>query len=212
MKTPYLFLAFVALIVPSDAFGQGIRITEIDLINNIVEITNDGGGDVDISNWWLCNRVNGSPFYAQVSTDTSVNAASFEFDGGSDFDTLSNGDVLVLDVTAGFLPDSNGEFAFYNTNSFGSASAIEDYVAYGSAGIRDSVAQNAGIWTDGDFIDLNGLDVGETIQLAAGEDGNSSQDYFFGPPTFGSVSIPEPSSVTILGVVIAGLGLRRNRS
>jgi len=212
MNTKLFLAAAIAFAFSGNAFGQGIRITEIDLANDIVEITNDGGGDVDLSTWWLCNRVNGSPFYATLDSSTSINAASFEADGSAADQILSVGDVLVLDVSAGFLPDNVGEFAFYNTNSFGSSAAIEDYVAWGAAGIRDSVGQGAGIWTDGDFIDLTGLGAGETVQLSAGEEGDASSEYFFGSSTLGSVSVPEPSSVVLMGLGIMGLGLRRNRA
>ena len=202
-----LCLAFAML---SGVASADVYFSEIDLENNIVELVNDGGADVDISTWWVCNRVNGSPFYDTVANAFSINGASFEEDGFADL-IVEAGDVLVLDVSAGFLPDSNGEFSLYNTNSFGSASAIEDYIAWGGAGVRDNVAQNAGIWTVGDFIDVSSRGGGESIQLAAGFTGNASTDYFFGAPDLGRIAVPEPGSLIALGLTGLALVTRRRK-
>ncbi len=208
MKLSLSAIVLIASCILASVANAQIRITEVDLANDIIEITNDGGADIDISNWWVCNRVNGSPFYSQVSNAISINNASFEASGVADL-TLEAGDVLVLDVAAGFLPDAGGEFAFYNTNSFGSSAAIEDYIAWGGDGIRDSVAQGAGIWTGGNFIDVSGLG-GNTIQLGFGETGEQAGDYLFASSTLGSIAVPEPSSLAVVGLIgIAGIMRRR---
>lgn len=209
MKHISTFL-FAVMLFPGTNAVADIYMTELDLANNVVEIVNDGGADIDITSWWICNRVNGTPFYDTVANAISINGASHEANGVADL-IVEAGDVLVLDVAAGFLPDTNGEFSFYNTNSFGSASAIEDYIAWGGPGIRDVVAQNAGIWTVDDFIDVSTLGTGETIQLDGASTGISFSEYFFATETLGQfTAVPEPTSLAVIAFGMAvGLGPRR---
>ncbi|MEM6687833.1 MAG: PEP-CTERM sorting domain-containing protein [Planctomycetota bacterium] len=204
-----LLVGLMAILSPGTSRG-GIVITEVDLANNLIELTNDGIMNVDISTWWLCNRVNGSPFYATVSSATSINGSSFEASGAADL-ILENGDVLVLNVDAGLLPDANGEFAFYNTNSFGSTSAIEDYILWGNPGIRDIVADNAGLWIDNESIDVSGIGAGETIQLLSGT-GVQASEYGIAPATLGFVAaVPEPSVTLVLSAGALIVSARRKR-
>lgn len=183
-----------------------IIISEIDLTNNRVELVNTGTSSVDLTNYWWCNRENGSPFYQQINTTNSV------VDTGLSTGSLASfgaGDILVLDISASFLPDINGELGLYTTNTFGASAAIEDYVLWGNTGIRDAVAEGASIWTDNEFIDISGLSAGESIQLRNGELGNSASEYFLGASSFGVV--PEPSSTLLLSLGALGLGLIRKR-
>jgi len=158
-----------------------ITISEIDLANDQVEIVNAGTTTEDISSWWRCNRVNGLPFYSTLSSATIDVGFSTS---GTSYASFAPGDILLFDST-GLLTDANGEFALYNTNSFGSATAMEDYILWGANGIRDFVAQNAGIWIDNDEIDVSGLVAGDTIQLGLGLPGDQASDYFIGPSTLG---------------------------
>ena len=207
MKTLVTCLAALILIGSHNLQAE-IVISEVNFQSNVVEIFNNGPSDVDISTWWICNRVNGSPFYYTIANATSINPASTEASGVADL-ILEAGDVLVLDVTAGFLPPANGEFAFYNSNSFGSSAAIEEYIAWGGDGFRDNVADGAGLWTTGDFIDVTGLSAGDSLQLIPGASSASSSDYVFGAPSFGA--IPEPSSAIVLGLVSTALLVRRRK-
>jgi hypothetical protein len=164
--------------------AQRIVITELDLAGNKMELLNTDSAMIDMTSWWLCNRVNGSPFYSQLSNYTidAANSTATSLD-------VAPGEILVLFLTPAVVPDAKGEIGIYNTNSFGSASAIEDYILWGDDGIRDFVAQNAGIWTDNDSINVSGMGVGETIQLSPGTPGNSASDYFIGPSSLGTVDI-----------------------
>lgn len=174
-------LALALLGLTAGAGFANVVISEVDLANNKLELINTGGSSVDMSSWWFCNRVNGSPFYSTMasasidvanSTATSLNMAP--------------GELLTLNVSGTILVDANGELGLYNTNSFGSSSAIEDYVLWGANGIRDLTAQNAGIWVDNDAIDLSGAGPGDTIQLSAGQPGNEASHYTVAASSIGS--------------------------
>lgn len=196
-----------------------ITMTEVDLVGNRIEIINTGSMAVDLSNYWLCNRVNGSPFYQTFGAGATagtltVSGLSTEAAGVSDgFTNLEAGDVLVLEIDPDFLPDANGELGIYNTNSFGSSAAIEDYVLWGANGVRDSVAQAAGIWTDNTALSVAGIDANNTFTLDLTTGGNSPADYQVAAASLGSVSVvPEPSSLTILGLFSGAALLRRRRN
>ena len=162
-------------------------ITEVDLANDKVEIVNHGVSTVDITTWWACNRVNGSPFYRQVSAGT-VDLGLSTSNGYE----LDPGEILVVSYS-NLFNDTNGELGLYNSNSFGSASAIEDYVLWGANGIRDLVAQNAGIWVDNDAVDISGIQAGETIQLSLGQPGDEASHYQLATGTLGTdQSVPVP--------------------
>ncbi|MGC6564796.1 MAG: PEP-CTERM sorting domain-containing protein [Akkermansiaceae bacterium] len=202
LARPFLCLTLLTL---SPSHG-GVVISEIDLDNNKIELINTGGASVDLNSHWLCNRVNGSPFYSQITSYTidvgNSTAASFN---------VGAGEILVLNLTAGLLPHSNGEMGLYNTNSFTSTAAIDDYILWGANGIRDIVAEGAGIWTDNNSIDVSGRSLGETLQLNPAEPGNSASDYFIAPSSFGSVNIPEPSSLLFVCLGAWGFASRRRR-
>ncbi len=184
-----------------------VIISEIDLANNRVELVNTGDASIDLTDYWWCNRVNGSPFYSRIGTGNST------VDAGLSTGTLSGfgaGDILVLDIASSFLPDASGELGLYNNNTFGVSAAIEDYILWGGNGVRDAVAQGASIWTDNEFIDVSEIGLGETIQLTSGTPGNAAGDYFLGASSLGA--IPEPSSLILTAVGVIGLGMRRKRS
>ncbi len=159
------------------------------------------------STWWWYNRVNGSPFYSTVAS--SVIDAGLSSPGAT-LASFGAGQTIVLDLTATILPDANGELGIYNTNSFGSASAIEDYVLWGAKGIRDIVAENAGIWTDNDSIDVSGILPGETLLVLPGTEGNASTEWTTGTGTLGTANVPEPASAAIATLGLTAL-LRRKR-
>lgn len=201
---------FLAMLLVSFCFGlratADIILTELDLLNDRIELFNSGASAIDMNDWWMCNRVNGSPFYSLVSDSTTI-------DAGLSTATSLNvapGEILVLDVTINILPDVNGELGLYNVNSFTAASAIEEYILWGADGIRDIVAQDAGLWTDNESINVAALGAGETLQLGAGLAGNAASDYFIGSETLGSV-VPEPGTWSLLLLGAGWLGHRGRR-
>ena len=97
----------------------------------------------------------------------------------------------------------------------GNVNAIEDYVLWGANGIRDSVAQGAGIWTDNVSLSTAGIDANNTFSLDATTLGNSPTDYQVAASSLGTFStsaIPEPSSLVILGLLSGASAIRRRRS
>ena len=104
-----------------------------------VELTNTGDQMVDVSSLWLCDF----PAYDQLST---LNVVCGSLD-------MAPGSVTV--VSGWNVDSSDGELGLYTSTSFGSSSAIIDYVEWGSPNhTRSSVAVNAGIWTAGDIAAL----------------------------------------------------------
>jgi len=172
--------------------GQ-LVISEVDLINNKVELVNLGTNAVNATTWWWCNRVNGSPFYATISgstIDTNLSTATSLNVGG--------GEILVMNVPAGFLPNGNGELGLYNSNSFASTTAMQDYVLWGDVGFRDSVADSKGIWTDNEYIIVTNMTTGDSLQLDIGFTGNDADEYFVGPSSLGvaqSLIVPEETNL-----------------
>lgn len=190
-------ILFVISLLAAQAQAAMI-ISEIDLANDRVELVNNCGFVQEISTWWWCNNVNGSPRYSRVS-DYAIDSLST----ASSYTSINPGEILVINLTAGMLPDANGELGLYAINSFGSAAVIADYVLWGADGNRDFVAENSGIWINNDEIDISGLGVGDTIQLGLGLPGNSAADYSLGAGTLGAANIPEPSValLSLLGVL-----------
>lgn len=140
MKKNYLLkttaLLALALLCFSSLSAQ-VRIAKLDPATNSVTLKNYGSTNVPISGYWFCNF----PAYGQVSSMTSVTS----LDPGEEVNIASSINFAVAD----------GEFGLYNTNSFGSSTAMEDYMQWGSAGHqRESVAVAKGIWTAGTFINL----------------------------------------------------------
>ena len=206
-------LCFSLVILTVCIAEAGITINEIDLLNDRVELTNTSGSSIDISTWWFCNRVNGSPFYSQISSWT-INTFLSSDGVGASLSSVDPGEYLIIDMNDNVLRDANGELGVYNTNSFGSASAIEDYTLWGANGIRDLTAQNAGIWTDNDSIDVSGMGAGDSIQLFVGAPGNSASEHYVGSDTIGginSLAIPEPATAYLLTSGSLALLLRRRR-
>lgn len=164
-----------------DSTQTGVVINEIDYIGGEnVELWNTSCDTVDVSNWYFCYKFT----YDQLSTAT-----------------ISSGD-LVLEpgekVTFSNLPNitmtnSPGSMGLYNTNSFGSAAAMEDYVQWGSGGQdRENVAVTKGIWTAGDFVGA----IGAPNTLQYDGYGNHSDDWFFGSPTFGTTNVNTDNPLT----------------
>ncbi|MGX1930787.1 spondin domain-containing protein [Flagellimonas sp. 2504JD4-2] len=109
---------------------------------DLVELYNNGNVTVDLSQYWLCL---GPGRYSQLN---EITPESGEF-------MLEPGAFLVLPFTMG---NSEG-LGLYSNNSFTSAEAIVDFVQWGAAGSpRENVADEAGIWTAGDFVPTVRLD------------------------------------------------------
>ncbi|BCX48675.1 hypothetical protein HAHE_25830 [Haloferula helveola] len=191
-----VFLAFPA------ASTAEIVISEIDVLGDKVELVNVGAANFDLTGYYLCNRKNGSPFYQQISTG-QIDAAN------SDTATLTvgPGQVLTLQLTAGFIPDGLGEFGLYSVASYGSSTAMTDYIAWGADGARDNVAAAKGIWGDTTFVAVTGMTVGQTIQLKPGMPGDAQSEYEIAASTIGAVQVAAPVELSVTSVSRVGNSL-----
>jgi hypothetical protein len=182
------FLAVPALLLSTIASHAGLVLSEIDLLNDRVEIVNTGTTTENLTGHWLCNLWKGSPNYIQITTGMIVTAQS-------SVTTLSipAGGVITLQATAAFVTNAQGEIGLYTVNNFADSNSMVDYVCWGgdSTG-RDTVAAAKGIWGSGTFVTVAGITAGQTIQLKVGEDGNSFTDYQLAASTLGVNQVVPP--------------------
>ena len=111
LKSAALMLAMIS------SAKAAIVINEVDYLNTIgndrVEIFNNGATAVDISSWWFCSRFSYVQLSGQTLTSGSLN--------------LGAGQIAVLTLSID-LNDVSADFGLFNTNSFGTASAMESFV------------------------------------------------------------------------------------
>lgn len=135
LMTMIIFFIFINV-------NSQIRIVNVNPATNAVTVKNYGSASdpMDVSSYWLCNF----PDYNQLSGMTVLNGSL----------SLAVGASVTVTSTVS-LSSGDGELGLYNTNSFNSAVAMEDYMQWGSAGHqRESVAVTAGVWTAGTFINV----------------------------------------------------------
>ncbi|MEM9858597.1 MAG: hypothetical protein AAF843_14645 [Bacteroidota bacterium] len=126
-----------------DVTEQGeanVRLFTVNPASDEVTLKNFGNASKDISSYWFCIRFS----YNEVST---LSATSGNF-------ILAPNEEITISVT---VDDTSSDVGFYNTNSFASASAMDDFMQFGGSGIgRETVADTKGIWSAGDFVDSSG--------------------------------------------------------
>ena len=106
---------------------------------------------------------------------------------------MDPGEFVTLQTTVD-INENDGEFGLYTTNSFGSSSAITDYVEWGSTGHgRSSVAVGAGIWTTGDF--AQAWAAGSVLEYDGA--GDSSSDWSQDAPSLCAANAGRPNPVSI---------------
>lgn len=143
----------VLLLAAGTASGQDLtdlRITEISEGEQWVEIVNTGDGSVDVSAAELCAN-----FAYEEVQDLTVKAHD---DKGDEDLTLDAGEFLALEWDQ--VDADNGDMGLYlsgtSGSGFGDPENIIDYVRWGSDASeadREDVAVDAGIWTEGDFVE-----------------------------------------------------------
>jgi hypothetical protein len=135
MKKNYLIILFFLSL--SAGFSQ-IRIVEVTPATNTIVIENFGGTSADISSWWTCHRFN----YSQLSSSTVV-TGSLNIPAGNQVELIISGSMNA----------TSSDLGLYNASSFGSTTAMEDFLQWGAGGIgRENVAVAKGIWAAGTFI------------------------------------------------------------
>lgn len=113
-----------------------VRMLSVDPSTGNVILKNFGDASLDIENYWFCRRF----AYDRLGTLT---AASGNF-------ILAPDEEISISVS---MNTTSSDMGLYNTNTFGSSTAMEDFVQYGEGGIgREGVANTKGIWTTGDFV------------------------------------------------------------
>ncbi|MBT8287179.1 MAG: T9SS type A sorting domain-containing protein [Bacteroidia bacterium] len=134
-KPLLLFLIFLASV--QMVFSQ-VKIRLVNPTTGDVTIKNySASSTIDITGWWLCNF----PAYSLLVDQSPSGSLN-----------LAPGDEVTVTSTVNINP-TDAELGLYNTNLFGSSTAMEDYLQWGSASHqRESVAVSAGIWGAGTFI------------------------------------------------------------
>jgi len=135
MKTKLLYLLTFFAIFQIDA---QVRIIEVNPTDNTVVLKNYGG-TTDVTNFWFCSQIS----YGRIGTMT--------VDGN-----LNMANLDEITVTSSVNLASAADLGLYNTNSFNSTTAMEDFTQWGGsfdfpAG-RENVAVDKGIWEDEMFI------------------------------------------------------------
>jgi hypothetical protein len=135
MKSLLLVLSVFALSLSIDA---QVRLTEIDLTNNEVTMTNMGAVMEDVSTYYLCSF----PAYGIISSLPVVSGSAMINPG------------MSLTVTWASAMGADGECGLYANNiNFGDAANMLDYMEWGNTGhTRSGVAVTAGVWNAGDFV------------------------------------------------------------
>ena len=141
MKTNYTIKVALLLVIVTLCFTnlnaqENVRILKLDPATNSVTLKNFGDANATITGYWFCVR----PAYAQL-------------DGMTTTTTLAPGEEVDIASSIN-APVSNGEFALYTSPSFGSSSAMIDFLQWGTgaSSSRESTAVAAGLWTADTFI------------------------------------------------------------
>ena len=138
LKAALMFLIATLCFVNLNAQAN-VRISKIDPNTNSVTLKNYGDANATISDYWFCVR----PAYDQVSGMTGVT-------------TLAPDEEVDIASSVSF-PVASGEFALYNSASFGSSAAMLDFLQWGTGATnsRESVAVAAGLWVADTFITVD---------------------------------------------------------
>mgnify|MGYP002624534922 CR=1 FL=1 len=189
LRGAFHLAVLAALLISAPASAQ-IRISEVlanpvgpDAGNQKVELTNTATATINIGGWWICG------FFAYRQFPASVPLAPggkyvihIGATGTNDSGNYYTGAFPTLSPT-------DDSFSLYWTNSFGSASAIADFVQWGATGqARENVAILAGVWPAGQYRPR--APEGGSVQLCVPAIG--AADWHPGPPTLGSPNACEP--------------------
>ncbi|MEL6698783.1 MAG: T9SS type A sorting domain-containing protein [Bacteroidota bacterium] len=126
--------------------------------SSTIELKNVGSSTVDVSNWWLC----------YLFTYRQLSASNITVTGNT---MMAPGDIVTISGS-GLSLGTSSDLGIYNSSSFGSSTAMEDFVQWGAGGQgRESVAVTKGIWTAGDFVP-SVMNANSTIEWNGGGDGS----------------------------------------
>ncbi len=188
----FKWIAFVCVTFFSIVQTNGqIVINEI-LPDGTVELKNTGTSIVDVSGYFLCDF----PAYQSISNST--------LDCGNMM--MMPGSLLTVN-NFNTIDGQDGEMGLYSSPNYTNPDAMVDYVEWGSTGHqRSSVAVNANIWTDGDFV------ASFVGSLSYDGEGDSSTDWSSGTSTIcedneppcsvngGIISTNDPTNICVDGI------------
>ncbi len=164
--------------------ARSIIINEVEyLINDGIELYNNGNQTVDLSTYWMCL---GPGQYFRIGDA----AATYIVSGNID---LAPGEFIVISPVTLTAPDDAGGLGLYaNNDNFGDAANIRSFVQWGASGnARESVAVEAGIWNAGGFVPK----VAPGNSIAYDGEGNTADDWAeTTTPTLGSANELTPPS------------------
>jgi len=157
--TPLLTFVLSFILFSFSLSSQSLVFSEVS--EETIEIFNQGTEEVDLTDYWLCNR----PGYDRIGS-LPISCGNLVLGAGE-----------LLTVTPNFTVNGSGdELGLYSTNVFDDPTALVDYVIWGerSGATRESVAVSAGIWTPEDRATF----FSSVSFLAYDGDGNAASDYF----------------------------------
>lgn len=158
MRKAILLLSFLPLF----AFSSNGQIVINEIIPpGTVEIVSQGATPVNLNSFWL-----GSAPNYMLFTDLTIVC-------GDQGLILEQNEILVLEGF-NFLNGDDGELGIYLANDFDDPDDIIDFVEWGSSDHTGSnIAQQAGLWTTGDFVPAWGT----CASLEYEGTGNASQNW-----------------------------------
>ncbi|MEL6916756.1 MAG: hypothetical protein AAFO99_03400 [Bacteroidota bacterium] len=143
-----------------------VIINEVEyLVNDEIELYNNGNQTVDLTDYWMCFGP-GQYFRIGDAAMTTIISGSLN---------LAPGEFLVVSPAVLSAPDAAGGLGLYiNGIGFGDSNNIRSFVQWGASGnARESVAVEAGIWNAGGFVP----NVTSGQSIAYDGEGNASTDW-----------------------------------
>jgi hypothetical protein len=152
-----------------------VRITEVNVSARTVELTNFGSTAVDLTAWRWCHRF------------------TYSSPGGS----IAAGQTKQYSLT---FNQTSSDIGLYNSSSFASSTAMQDFVQFGGTAIgRESVAIAKGIWAASQALTVPASGLSFHAKSAAPM-GSRFSDWFVGRPHLGwPVPSPVIESLTLVG-------------
>lgn len=142
MKNNYTLKTMLTVLLLFASFtvlNSQVRIIEVDPSTNSVTMRNYGSQQ-DITDYWFCVQLS----YGRVGLMTVTEG---------DLD-LSNGEEVT--VTSSVNLAASSDLGLFNSNSFSSSTAMQDFLQWGGSfdfpSGRENVAVDKGIWEDEQFI------------------------------------------------------------